>query len=75
MRTLIALALLALPAAPYARESAPPPANAPCTQATTACTEWVSLAGGLAGNQARSLIYTSFPLSRCRTITSIARSS
>jgi pimeloyl-ACP methyl ester carboxylesterase len=58
MRILIALALLALPAVPYARESAPAPTT-PCTQAaTTACTEWIPLAGG----PARSMIYTSFPL-------------
>ena len=34
------------------------PATAPCTAATSACTEWVTLGGG----PARSMIYRSFPL-------------
>jgi len=46
----VALTLLSLPGPLWA---------APCTQATAACTEWVTLAGG----PARSLVYRSQPLS------------
>lgn len=38
----------------------PAPAPPPCTQATSACTEWVKLGTGAS----RSLVYRSFPLDR-----------
>ncbi len=56
MRTLLALALFltGLPAFAHAASQA----AAPCTSASTKCTEWVALGDG----QARSLIYSSYPL-------------
>ena len=61
MRILLGLALFALPATPYARGAAPAPAG-PCTSATSACVEWVPLGAG--SSPARSMIYTSFPITK-----------
>src|SRR5580700_1845151 len=57
MKTLCLLAVVAVVTVPAIDHAAPPPA-APCTAATTACTEWVTLGGG----PARSLIYRSHAL-------------
>ena len=53
----MAFAVLVAPAAGLAQ-------SMPCTTATPACTEWVPLTGGAGSSPARSMIYTSFPITK-----------
>jgi pimeloyl-ACP methyl ester carboxylesterase len=61
MRSLLVLTfvLLGLPAFGHAKDRASAPAVSPCTNATSACSEWIALGGG----PARAMVYRTYSLS------------